>query len=250
MTCRIDCSVDAQYVVFGRIKVDDTWVGVGVCWWAADASYGPTGSFLGAAYDDAAAASYWVYLDDDVNGGNDVVRLADPGGETCGYDANNDPVEIYGELLNPNQVFAFLGEDGDDHIHLCSVDDETEPTAGECIANYGMASGGDGDDFVYGSAYGDYMTGAADNDEVYGWGGADTLQGGTGSDYLYGGEGDDTLDGGSGDDYLYGEADCDDLDGGTDSDECYCEDASPPGGIRYNCESPAYDPAAFCGTCS
>ena len=61
--------------------------------------------------------------------------------------------------------------------------------------------GGEGNDTLYGSYYGnDILLGGTGNDYLYGYLGNDNLNGGAGDDTLYGGAGNDTLDGGSGND--------------------------------------------------
>ena len=60
------------------------------------------------------------------------------------------------------------------------------------------------DDYMYGGAGDDILSGNNGNDELYGEAGNDTLNGGTGDDLLVGGTGNDSLNGGSGDDtYLF-----------------------------------------------
>ncbi len=59
---------------------------------------------------------------------------------------------------------------------------------------------------VYGSGYGDVITGSVGDDILYGFDGNDTLSGGIGNDLLYGGNGDDVLIGGAGADTLEGGA--------------------------------------------
>jgi len=79
------------------------------------------------------------------------------------------------------------------------------------------------DDYLYGDANANTLTGQVNRDLLYGYGGADVLSGGTGDDDLYGGDGDDALngdagidllDGGLGNDVLNGCAGVDTLRGG------------------------------------
>ena len=78
---------------------------------------------------------------------------------------------IDGSFLTTGKLTAILGRDDD------------------------SVSGGGGDDFIYGDAGGDSMSGN---------GGADTLEGGEDDDSLFGDAGTDTLIGGLGLDFLYG----------------------------------------------
>lgn len=96
--------------------------------------------------------------------------------------------------------------------------------------------GGDGDDWLFGTAGADVIDAGADedvvwagggNDYVYGGGGEDTLNGeadndtlsgGAGKNHLHGGDGDDRLTGSSGRDFMYGEAGRDRLYGGNGDD--------------------------------
>ncbi|MBD2014192.1 M10 family metallopeptidase C-terminal domain-containing protein [Microcoleus sp. FACHB-53] len=101
------------------------------------------------------------------------------------------------------------------------------------------ATGGSGNDTIYGNGVAnflrggdgnDYLWGADGNDTLYGENGNDTLSGGDGNDYLWsdsgddylsGDSGDDSMYGGAGNDALYGGAGDDYLDGGTGNDSMY-----------------------------
>ncbi len=74
------------------------------------------------------------------------------------------------------------------------------------------------DDYLYGDANANTLTGQANRDLIYGYGGIDVISGGTGDDDLYGGDGDDTLNGDAGVDLLYGELGNDTLNGGAGVD--------------------------------
>lgn len=89
--------------------------------------------------------------------------------------------------------------------------------------------GGEGDnvltdvEFVYGSPFGDTLTGGTANDVLSGFGGNDLLVGGTGNDTLVGGAGNDSHSGGAGNDTLDGVDGVfgnDSLNGGTNTDTC------------------------------
>ncbi len=88
-----------------------------------------------------------------------------------------------------------------------------------------MASGGsaDGDSFIsvenlYGSQFGDMITGDANDNALVGLGGDDMIDGGAGADRLVGGDGADILLGGLGDDTLIGQSGADELFGGEGND--------------------------------
>jgi len=85
---------------------------------------------------------------------------------------------------------------------------------------------GNRDDYLYGTASGESLTGQANRDIIYGYAGADVISGGNGNDDLYGGDGNDQLRGDSGDDVLWGELGNDDLQGGVGVDELHGGDGS------------------------
>ncbi|MDX3645862.1 calcium-binding protein [Streptomyces sp. MB09-02B] len=89
--------------------------------------------------------------------------------------------------------------------------------------------GGEGDnvltdvEIVYGSPFGDTLTGGTAGDILSGFGGNDLLVGGTGNDTLVGGPGGDSHSGGAGNDTLDavdGVFGNDSLNGGTNTDTC------------------------------
>jgi serralysin len=89
------------------------------------------------------------------------------------------------------------------------------------------ATGGSGNDTIYGNGVAnflrggdgnDYIWGADGNDTLYGENGNDTLSGGDGNDYLWSGNGNDYLSGDSGDDSMYGGTGNDSMYGGAGND--------------------------------
>jgi Ca2+-binding RTX toxin-like protein len=58
---------------------------------------------------------------------------------------------------------------------------------------YSQATGGTGNDLLYGSVFSDFFRGGMGNDSIYAYGGDDVVRGGAGSDLISLGEGDDTL---------------------------------------------------------
>jgi Ca2+-binding RTX toxin-like protein len=79
---------------------------------------------------------------------------------------------------------------------------------------------------LYGSPFGDTLTGDGGSNTISGNGGADTIAGGGGNDYLLGGSGDDSLSGEAGDDVLQGGPGNDVLDGGAGVDNAFYDDAA------------------------
>ncbi len=71
---------------------------------------------------------------------------------------------------------------------------------------------------VYGTDFGDRMTGDNANNRLFSYDGDDSLAGGAGNDTLDGGAGNDTLLGGSNDDEIWGGAGNDTIDGGAGND--------------------------------
>lgn len=58
---------------------------------------------------------------------------------------------------------------------------------------YSQATGGTGNDQLYGSAFSDFFRGGMGNDSIYAYGGNDVVRGGAGSDLVSLGSGNDTL---------------------------------------------------------
>jgi DNA-binding beta-propeller fold protein YncE len=71
-------------------------------------------------------------------------------------------------------------------------------------AKQGKATGGDGNDRIFGTKRNDCLKGGAGDDKIFGEKGDDIIYGNAGNDVLIGGEGDDLLKGGDGDDFLIG----------------------------------------------
>ena len=95
---------------------------------------------------------------------------------------------------------------------------------------YDNASGGDGNDVIYGNMADNILRGGNGADSIYGESGNDHIEGGSGSDSLGGGSGDDTIEGGGdndsiwgddGHDTLYGDAGNDVLQGNSGNDHVY-----------------------------
>ena len=83
------------------------------------------------------------------------------------------------------------------------------------------ATGGSGNDTLYGNAANNVLTGNAGNDYLWSSTGNDTLNGGDGNDTLYGAEGNDYNLGGAGDDYIWAYTGADTAYGGDGNDTIY-----------------------------
>ena len=121
---------------------------------------------------------------------------------------------------------TLIGDEGDDVFSGGAGNDIFDGGPGNDIASYvdapsavvvdlerGTASGGAGNDVlssievIFGSPFGDTLTGSDEAEELHGGAGNDVLRGGGGDDVLDGGAGDDTLDGGAGRDRVVYEVD-------------------------------------------
>jgi Ca2+-binding RTX toxin-like protein len=80
------------------------------------------------------------------------------------------------------------------------------------------ATGGYGNDTLYGGSGADRLDGAAGNDTVYGGGGNDSIWGAAGNDTVYGYSGNDSVSAGAGNDRVFGQDGNDTLYGGPGAD--------------------------------
>lgn len=207
--------------------------------------------------------------DDFLNGGADNDLLSGGAGDDeLSGNAGNDTIlagagmdNLIGgtgdDILNGQSgMNMFFGGDGNDTLISGTGDDVLDGGAGIDRVLYssssaavlvsladdtGFGGSAEGDTYssienLYGSQFGDSLTGddmdntisgLGGNDVISGGGGNDRLIGAAGNDTLYGGEGDDiliaqegddTLDGGAGADRLIGGVDADLLTGGADND--------------------------------
>ena len=94
------------------------------------------------------------------------------------------------------------GGNGSDWLPGTASDDVIDGLAGDDVLEGGsgndLMSGGTGNDVLLGGDGTDLLFGGSGNDELDGGNGADLLDGGDGNDTLTGGAGDDVLSGGSG----------------------------------------------------
>ncbi|MBI1172019.1 type I secretion protein [bacterium] len=172
--------------------------------------------------------------------GNDT--LVGAAGSNTSYGGSGDDRFVGG--VGADSFFGGTGQDNLDYTASASgvtVNLSTGVLSGGDAANDHVGGGIDG---VYGSNYGDSLTGFDDqgttasdtytnqfygnggNDSIYGMGGNDQLYGGNDHDLIYGGSGDDTVDGGQGNDTLYGDAGNDHVIGGQGSDLEYGGDGN------------------------
>lgn len=171
----------------------------------------------------------------DGRGGADTI-LGQAGNDTL-YGGSGDD-HLFGGLGH-DQIF---GGEGNDRLHLDDGNDlldgglgsDTVVVLGAAAARIDLAittaqNTGYGNDVLVGI---EHATGGAGNDQLFGNAGANVLSGGDGNDLLegrdgndtlYGGAGSDTLVGGAGDDHLYGGAGSDLLLGGEGNDRLYLE---------------------------
>ena len=120
------------------------------------------------------------------------------------------------------RTFTFSVNDRDDYFYGTAGVDNITGTAGRSLI-YGNGgndtlTGLNANDLLDGGDGNDTLTGGGGNDSLYGQIGDDTIAGGTGNDTLYGGDGVDSLQGGDGADTMYGESGNDTLDGGIGDD--------------------------------
>lgn len=117
-------------------------------------------------------------------------------------------------FLNNTDLPSFAsGGEGDDVLYGGSVYDSLYGDNGD-----DLVSGGGGGDFLNGGVGDDLVSGGAGRDIMLGGYGNDNMYGSSDSDTMYGGPGRDYMDGGSGDDYMYGEGDADKMFGSLGSD--------------------------------
>ncbi|MFF7392135.1 calcium-binding protein [Streptomyces scabiei] len=163
--------------------------------------------------------------------GNDVINGGpSPGSNILNGGTGND-------TLNGGVTFDLLiGGTGADRLSggggVSDIASYLESTSGVVVDIDNAADdgiGGEGDnvltdvEIVYGSPFGDTLTGGTAGDVLSGFGGNDLLVGGTGNDTLVGGVGSDSHSGGAGNDTLDavdGVFGNDSLNGGTNTDTC------------------------------
>ena len=156
-------------------------------------------------------------------GGNRIFRTVWDGNGTDTYDFSNFSNALSINLspgawsdldVGGNSQRAYLGDGNYARAHLFNALQYNGDTR-SLIEN---ASGGSGNDIIYGNSANNYLQGNSGNDLLYGYGGNDTLLGGSGNDYLHGGTGNDYLSGGSDRDILIGSTGTDVLLGGSGDD--------------------------------
>ncbi|WP_020178810.1 calcium-binding protein [Methylopila sp. M107] len=131
------------------------------------------------------------------------------------YEDNDRPMEMsFSATLEDGVTYEGQYElnDFNDGTYLLS---EFTVTAFDSAADF---TGGERDDFVFGSDEADRLSGGLGNDVFEGGGGRDSLAGGDGADRLSGGGKRDLLNGDVGDDALHGGGGRDRLNGGDGDD--------------------------------
>ncbi|EBA18049.1 hypothetical protein RSK20926_19962 [Roseobacter sp. SK209-2-6] len=137
-------------------------------------------------------------------------------------DRSSEVISFYDESgLRYDQFGNLLAED-DDFLFGGAGNDTLSGSAGHDTLEGGTGndelSGGSGLDVLSGGVGDDTLSGGSEGDILYGNDGNDLLRGGSGQDQLLGGSGTDELNGGSGDDALSGDSGTDFLEGGSGHD--------------------------------
>ncbi|NEC86452.1 calcium-binding protein [Streptomyces sp. SID12501] len=173
----------------------------------------------------------------DLGDGNDTITYNNTTGQT-GYQASielgsgNDRATDIGSA-DGNYIQAGKGDDnvtvgsdaiveaqdGNDTVHVGDRSIVTGQKGVDRLYADGVdskADGGTGNDFIYGSAGHQVLTGGIDkgNDTIRGGAGDDWISGDPGNDVLYGNSGNDTIYGNAGNDKVYGGPGRDTLSGG------------------------------------
>ena len=170
--------------------------------------HGPNGLAYGGAGNDtywsAAVGNGEKFTIDDASGPSDSLytQLFD------GYDAIPRGERIGNDLAMYRTASNMAGATSSLHIKNQYSTGTIENyklinSAGDEILSYVFAvtdSGGDGNDFMVGTAQANVLSGGAGNDMMFGAGGNDTLNGDNGEDLIYGGSGNNLLQGGLGND--------------------------------------------------
>jgi Ca2+-binding RTX toxin-like protein len=146
--------------------------------------------------------------------------LLDGGPKNDILHGGDDPDTLDGGSEN-DQLFGDAGYDtlrgglGSDALHGGADGDTADYSKSAAAVTVNLSTktsaGGDGTDTlfdsvenVYGSNFGDILTGDGGPNTISGFGGNDTIAGGGGNDHLFGADGNDTLRGEVGDDELNG----------------------------------------------
>jgi Ca2+-binding RTX toxin-like protein len=151
--------------------------------------------------------------------GNDTIYVRSPDSTARGGGGNDtiynygDATGIYGEAGNDVLVAKLVGSCSYDGGTGIDTIDYSSATSGVVLRNgiSGNYLAGTGTPPALRTGYTDYtsnfenFTGGQGNDYIYGTSGNNSIKGNGGNDYIRGGAGDDTLDGGAGKDALYGD---------------------------------------------
>ena len=134
----------------------------------------------------------------DARGGDDTIRIAVNSGLIQGGPGDDRITSVsefsYGLTLN--------GDGGNDRITVAgaaSIDGGSGDDVIDARGNTGgfssgiSATGGPGNDLIYGSNFNDLLDGGTGNDDIFGRLGSDSMIGGPGRDSITGGGGDDTF---------------------------------------------------------
>jgi hypothetical protein len=134
--------------------------------------------------------------------GNDMYIAV---GATLGNDLNDTVdggagVDFYNAAGATNSVWIYLTKSalgGPAAAYGLDITGTTNRTVTDALFNFENASGGAGNDFLFGSEIANRLSGNGGGDFLDGKAGNDILEGGSGADTLFGGAGKDTLIGGA-----------------------------------------------------
>jgi hypothetical protein len=147
------------------------------------------------------------------NNGNDTLN-GEGGNDTLAGGAGSDTMnggegdDIFNGGANNDTMNGGNGIDrvsystqtGNLIVYLTGVASVGFEAQGDIITNIENATGGSGNDQIYGNADANTLDGLGGNDTLLGAGGNDTLRGGDGDDVIVGGDGADSIQGGAGND--------------------------------------------------
>lgn len=188
----------------------------------------------GADTMDGGAGFDWLYYENSTSAVTINLATSSASGGYAQGDTFQNFEHVFGSTYNDNitgdsNTNVIVGYKGADTIDGGGGFDFLNYFASTSAVNVnldtGTGSGGDanGDTFiniegVFGSEFGDTLTGDDDANELYGLSGNDTINGLGGNDYLSGDGGNDIIIGGDGNDFIIGGAGEDDIDGGDGDD--------------------------------
>jgi Ca2+-binding RTX toxin-like protein len=181
---------------------------------------------------------------DDINGGEGVDEIKDESGESNKVygGSGNDNIDV-GTAYHSTNLYYIYGEDGSDIVRVIAGDAIVDGGLGNdtiyCSANQCDISGEEGDDEIHietvDSEAGYNADGGSGNDKLFAHPGGASIHGDDGDDYLFSGGGG-FLEGGIGDDILEGLRGWTYYNGGPGADTFKCSPGSGDTVEDYNLE--------------